>query len=43
MDRKVEWGEGVFVFLDELLEGDLHGKRVLSLGKYPVRRETDEE
>ena len=31
MDRKREWGEGVFAFLDELLEGDLHGKRVLSL------------
>ena len=31
MDRKTEWGEGVFAFLDELLEGDLHGKRVLSL------------
>ena len=31
MDRKVEWGEGVFAFLDELLEGDVHGKRVLSL------------
>ena len=31
MDRKVEWGEGVFAFMDELLEGDLHGKRVLSL------------
>ena len=31
MDRKTEWGEGVFGFLDELLEGDLHGKRVLSL------------
>ena len=31
MDRKVEWGEGVFTFVDELLEGDLHGKRVLSL------------
>lgn len=31
MDHKVEWGEGVFTFLDELLEGDLHGKRVLSL------------
>ena len=31
MDRKVEWGEGVFAFVDELLEGDLHGKRVLSL------------
>ena len=24
-------GEGVFTFVDELLEGDLHGKRVLSL------------
>ena len=31
MDRKVDWGEGVFAFLDELLEGDVHGKRVLSL------------
>lgn len=31
MDRKAGWGEGVFAFLDELLEGDLHGKRVLSL------------
>ena len=31
MDRRVEWGEGVFTFLDEMLEGDLHGKRVLSL------------
>lgn len=31
MDRRTEWGEGVFAFLDELLEGDLHGKRVLSL------------
>jgi len=31
MDRKTEWGDGVFAFLDELLEGDLHGKRVLSL------------
>ena len=31
MDRKVEWDAGVFAFLDELLEGDLHGKRVLSL------------
>ena len=25
------WREGVFEFLDDLLEGDLHGKRVLSL------------
>ncbi len=31
MDRKVEWDAGVFAFLDELLEGDVHGKRVLSL------------
>ncbi len=31
MDRKVEWGEGVFAFVDALLAGDLHGKRVLSL------------
>ena len=31
MDQKAVWGEGVFAFLDELLEGDLHGKRVLSL------------
>ena len=31
MKRKVEWGEDVFAFVDELLEGDLHGKRVLSL------------
>jgi hypothetical protein len=27
MDRKTEWGEGVFALLDELLEGDLHSKR----------------
>ena len=25
------WGAGVLAFLDEMLEGDLHGKRVLSL------------
>ena len=31
MDRRAVWGEGVFAFVDELLEGDLHGKRVLSL------------
>ena len=31
MSVKAEWGEGVFSFLDELLEGDVHGKRVLSL------------
>ncbi len=31
MDRKVEWDAGVFAFLDELLEGDVHGKRVLLL------------
>ena len=31
MDQKAVWGEGVFAFLDEMLEGDLHGKRVLSL------------
>ena len=31
MDRRAVWGEGVFTFVDELLEGDLHGKRVLSL------------
>ena len=31
MDRKAVWGEGVFAFLDELLEGDLHGKRAVSL------------
>ncbi len=31
MDRKVECDAGVFAFLDELLEGDVHGKRVLSL------------
>ena len=31
MDRRAVWGEGVFAFVDDLLEGDLHGKRVLSL------------
>ncbi len=31
MDRKVEWDAGVFAFLDELLEGDVQGKRVMSL------------
>ena len=31
MARKVERDAGVFGFLDELLEGDVHGKRVLSL------------
>ena len=31
MDWRAVWGEGVFAFVDELLEGDLHGKRVLSL------------
>lgn len=31
MDRRAVWGEGVFAFLDELLEGDLHAKRVVSL------------
>ena len=30
MDRRAVWGEGVFAFVDDLLEGDLHGKRVLS-------------
>ncbi len=36
MDRKAGWGEGVFEFLDDLLEGDLHGKRVPSLPSPPL-------
>ncbi len=30
MDRKVDWDAGVFASLDEMFEGDVHGKRVLS-------------